>query len=71
MGSMFIPNFMKIERSEDFFVDLEWNDPLLLYPLLCSHSCVHACVCVCVRARVCVCDCECMCVCVCVCVYDL
>jgi len=27
MGSMFVPNFMKIERGEDFFVDLALNDP--------------------------------------------
>ena len=28
MESMFVPNFMKIERGEDFFfVDLAWNDP--------------------------------------------
>ena len=27
-GSMFVPNFMKIERGPDFFfVDLVWNDP--------------------------------------------
>jgi len=27
---MFVPNFMKIERDEDFFVvvDLAWNDPI-------------------------------------------
>jgi len=24
---MFVPNFMKIESDEDFFVGLAWNDP--------------------------------------------
>ena len=27
-GSMSVPNFIKIERGADFFVDLVWNDPI-------------------------------------------
>ena len=31
IGSMFVPNFMKIEKGPDFFfVDLVWNDPCAL-----------------------------------------
>ena len=27
MDYIFVPNFMKIRRGQDFFVDLAWNDP--------------------------------------------
>ena len=30
MGYIFVPNFMKIRRGQDFFVDLAWNDPSVL-----------------------------------------
>ena len=29
MYYIFVPNFMKIRRDQDFFVDLAWNDPVL------------------------------------------
>ena len=31
MDYIFVSNFMKIRRGQDFFVDLAWNDPIGRY----------------------------------------
>ena len=37
MDYIFVPNFMKIRRGQDFFVDLAWNDPIAIM-IIYNHT---------------------------------